>query len=1542
MQNDKGHMEQSSDRFLAGGGEMGERTRTYDWSQTPAGPIESWPQGLKTAVRIMLGSRYAMWLGWGPDFTFFYNDAYAKMTLGPKHPWALGRPAREVWPEIWDDVGPRAEAVISTGEATWDEGLLLFLERRGYSEETYHTFSYSPLPDDSEGIGGMLCVVTEETERTIGERRLRTLRELAARTTDEVTSVDIACQTSAEILAGNPQDLPFTLLYLLDAEQQRARRVGLTGVDRSMPTSPDVVDLSSQDAPWPFREVIESGQGIEVDDLPGKFGHLSVGAWPESPQQAVVLPLAKPGQTQLAGFVVAGVSPRRPFDDDYRGFLDLMAGQIATAVTNARVYEEEKKRAEALAELDLAKTAFFSNVSHEFRTPLTLMLGPVEDLLSRSDTELSTAARTQLEVVNRNGQRLLRLVNSLLDFSRIEAGRVRAAYQPTDLSAFTLDLASVFRAACERAGLQLIVNCSALSEPAYVDRDMWEKIVLNLLSNAFKFTSEGEIAVTLQQQGQSAELRVRDTGTGIPAEEMPRLFERFHRIENAQGRTHEGSGIGLALVQELVRLHGGAITAESVMGQGTTFLVSIPLGLSHLPADQIEDSRSLSSTTTGAMPYVEEALRWLPDVLEQEAPAELTRLREVQPDRGDRSATQQQDVHSRVLVADDNSDMRQYITRLLAEQYHVAAVPDGRAALESARENPPDLILSDVMMPHLDGFGLLLELRADPRTREIPVIMLSARAGEESRVEGMEAGADDYLVKPFSARELLARVKAHLQMALLRKESEQAIRDSEERLRMALAAARMVAWQLDLSSGEVKVSSSAAEVLGLPPGSSLDHSDDGFALLHPDDRERHRAVVQKAAEECGSYLSQYRVIRPVDGKVIWLEERGHGAADDSGQTARLVGVVLDITERKRAELALQKERDLLSVTLASIGDGVITTDAEGRVTNLNGVAEALTGWSTQDAVGQPLEVVFRIVNEDSRQTVDNPATRALRDGVVVGLANHTILIRKDGTECPIDDSAAPIQGEQGEVIGCVLVFRDIAERRKAEAALRESEAHFRNMADNAPSMIWVTNPESSCTYISRQWCEYTGTTPEQNLGTGWFNCVHPDDRRQTADAFLKANEKKASFSIDYRLKRHDGEYRWAADVGLPRFDEQQQFQGYVGTVFEIHDRKLAAEALRQAAADLSEANRRKTQFLATLGHELRNPLAPIRTGLELMKMVANDPVQMEETRSMMERQTRQMVRLIDDLLDVARITQGKLQLRTRRVTVAEVVQHAVEASQPFINEAGHELTVRLPEQPVYLTADPSRLAQVFSNLLINSTKYTPRGGRIEFTAEHQGSNVLVKVKDNGIGIPAEMQFGIFEMFTQIDRPLEKGYKGLGIGLTLVKQLVEMHEGRIEVHSDGEGQGSEFSVQLPVQAAEPAFPEQEGQTEPDGTTSRHRILVVDDNRAAADMLSMVVRMLGNEVRTSYDGEQAIRAAAEFTPDLILMDLGMPRMNGYEAARHIREQPWGEPMMLVALTGWGQDEDRQRTREAGFDHHLVKPAEPAELKKLFQDLRQKKQQ
>ncbi len=775
--------------FLAGGGELGALMRAADWSRTSLGPVETWPQALRTSVRIMLTSRQPMFVWWGDELINLYNDAY-KSIVGGKHPWALGQPASQVWHEIWDQVGPRAKLAMTANEGTYDEALLLIMERHGYREETYYTFSYSPVPDDTGEAGGILCANTDDTQRIIGARQVALLRELAAHTADARTIAD-ACSLSAQSLETNLRDLPFALIYLLDSDHRRVVLAGCSGMGANHAAAPEGAHLDGPSV-WPFAEVLRTHAPALVTNLPA-VGSLPSGAWDCAPKQAVVLPIAPSGKTGRSGVLVAGLNPYRLFDDSYQGFLSLVAGQIAAAVANAHAYEEERRRAEALAELDRAKTTFFSNVSHEFRTPLTLMLGPLEELLSE-DRESRQDDRTLISVAYRNGLRLLKLVNSLLDFARIEAGRVQASYEPTDISAFTADLASSFRSATEKAGLYLIVDCPPLPQPVYVDRDMWEKVVLNLISNAFKFTFEGQIVVGLEpsHSGTMAKLTVRDTGTGIPLEEMPRLFERFHRVEGARGRTHEGTGIGLALVQELVKLHGGSIFVESELGRGSTFSVYVPFGSAHLPRERISTAalgaRGAASTATRAEAYVDEALSWLPALswLQNDGLSSGQDNGPLLPGSIQLDDPAEPAVRGRVLLADDNADMRAYIQRLLAPQFEVEAVSDGLQALAHALSRPPDLILSDMMMPGLDGFALLKALRNEPATSTLPVILLSARAGEESRLEGIEAGADDYLVKPFTARELLARVTTHLEMSRLRRQAA----ERERELRQEAEAAR--------------------------------------------------------------------------------------------------------------------------------------------------------------------------------------------------------------------------------------------------------------------------------------------------------------------------------------------------------------------------------------------------------------------------------------------------------------------------------------------------------------------------------------------------------------------------------------------------------------------------------------------------------------------------------------------------------------------------------------------------------------------------------
>jgi PAS domain S-box-containing protein len=890
---------------LVAAGEMGEFVRSLDWSATPLGAPEQWSPALRTVVRILLANRFPQLLWWGPEYISIYNDAYRPI-LGRKHPWALGRPVRDCWSEIWDILKPLIDTPFKGGPATWSEDIELQINRAGFIEETHFTVAYSAVPDDTApgGIGGVLATVHEITEKVVGQRRITVLRDLGAHTAEARTAEE-ACMISAAMLRPHSKDIPFALIYLADASGDQARIAASCGVDQDVDIRPPVIhlnDSSSESSPWPLAMGHRTGQMQVVKDLSSRFVAVPPGPWPDPPQCAAIVPIRSHVAHQTAGFLIAGLSSRLQFDEGYQNFLELATTQIATAIASAQVYEQERKRAEALAEIDRAKTAFFSNVSHEFRTPLTLMLGPLEDALSNSHGILPMGVAASLTVSHRNALRLLKLVNTMLDFSRIEAGRTQACYQPVDLATLTADLASNFQSLCQEAGLRLIVHCTALApdEPTYVDRDMWEKIVLNLISNAFKFTLQGEIEVRLEPTEEQALLTVRDTGVGIPVEELPRMFQRFHRIEDSRGRTHEGTGIGLALVQELVKLHGGTVSVASVMGQGSTFRVAIPLGRAHLDPGRVGKAPEVGSTSVTPAAFVEEAFRWLPDEPQR-----------VGPDDGafpDRPAAEVEPLQekSRVLWADDNADMRAYVGRLLGHRFDVTAVPDGQAALEAARARKPDLVLSDVMMPRLDGFGLIRELRADPQLCQIPVILLSARAGEEARIEGMEARADDYLTKPFSARELLALVESHLKMSRFRQQATEALRRAERNASLLASIVEssddaivsknldgiIISWN---QGAERLFGYTAAEVIGksiniLIPPERFEEEPRILARLRRGERVDHFETIR--VHKDGSRLNISLTISPVK--------------DAQGLVVGASKIARDITERVRQEQALQR------------------------------------------------------------------------------------------------------------------------------------------------------------------------------------------------------------------------------------------------------------------------------------------------------------------------------------------------------------------------------------------------------------------------------------------------------------------------------------------------------------------------------------------------------------------------------------------------------------------------------------------------------------
>jgi len=886
---------------LARGGEMGRRMLELDWRATPLGPPGSWPDELAQAVATMLASRAQIVIFWGPEYCALYNDAYIP-AMGSKHPGPLGRPGREMWAEAWSLLQDLFDRVRTDDEAFWAADHPFMLERHGFLEETYFDVSYDPIRTEAGQVGGVFCIVSDTTGRVLGERRVRTLSALGSRLADSPHQEALVAETAA-VLGENPADVPFARVVLDD-------------------------DATGGTMPAAVRQVVATGRAGTV-----KLRELTDSPPPTAAAEALVLPIGV--GTATVGALVIGVSRFLALGGGYRDFLELAAAQISRAIANLRAYEEQRARAAELAALDRAKTNFFSNVSHEFRTPLTLILGPLEDLLD--DPELPAGQRERLLPMHRNGLRLLKLVNTVLDFSQLESGRLRAVYRPTDLADYTARLASTFRSATERAGLALVVEAAPLPAPVHVDRELWEKIVLNLLSNAVKFTRSGRVVVRLAAEDDHAVLTVRDTGVGIPAAELPLLFDRFHRVTGAWSRSHEGTGIGLALVRELAELHGGSVAVRSDVGVGSVFTVRIPFGTAHLPADRVDQSSARSWAVAGrpdgesatvvppevdARLYVEEAEQWWSGA-EPPGPAPV----------GGRG---------RILLVDDNADLRDHVARLLRPHWDVHTAVDGQAALELAARQRFDLVLTDVMMPRLDGFGLITALRADERTRDIPIVVLTARAGEEASGEGLAAGADDYLIKPFSSRDLTARVRANLDLAQARRQTISRLRGLVD-VAAAVGTVRTTAEVLDVAARHVLAMTAAGRVAVTAPGARAEADGGAEPSARPD-------VVLPLPDPSGATVGELRV---------WS---GPGGPPEPGvlvQLARLVGLRLANARLYEAEhrIASTLQHSLLPPSLPRMPGAIVA----GRY--LPGSSEAEVGGDWYDAIAGPDERLFLVIGD---------------------------------------------------------------------------------------------------------------------------------------------------------------------------------------------------------------------------------------------------------------------------------------------------------------------------------------------------------------------------------------------------------------------------------------------------------------------------------------------------------------------------------------------------------------------------------------------------
>ncbi|RKR37185.1 GAF sensor hybrid histidine kinase [Paraburkholderia sp. BL17N1] len=1416
--------------FLAGGGELGALIRAYDWTQTALGAPDTWPQGLKIAIRIMLTSRQPIWIGWGDELLYFYNDPY-KSIIGGKHPVALGQPTRVVWREIWSDIEPLLDTALAGAEGTFVEQKLLIMERNGFPEETYYTFSYSPIPAEDGEPGGIICANSDDTAQVVGERQLALLKELAAASPDGRDWRE-ACELSARALRANPQDLPFALLYAAEPGSDTVTLVGSCGIEPGHPAAPQTMRVG--ESLWPIADVLRIQAPQTVRDLTQRFGTaLPSGPWHLAPEQAVILPVSAGGESTQTVLLIAGLNPCRLVDDAYRSFLNLVAGQIGAAIGYAQAYEEERRRAEALAEVDRAKTTFFSNISHEFRTPLTLMLGPLEELLARpqpgasgdnAQTRSDIDDRALIEITHRNGLRLLKLVNALLDFSRIEAGRIEIHTQPTDIASFTAELASLFQSAIEAAGLRLEVDVPATPVIVQIDREMWEKVVVNLLSNAYKFTFFGTIRVAVRtDEGGGVEVSVTDSGIGVAEEEMPRLFERFHRVAGAPGRSVEGSGIGLAMVQELVKLHGGTVRVDSVLGEGACFTVSLPRGA---VLSQAEDEAVHASMSRHARMYVDAALRWSPENEILDAPSTGASPASEASEAAPAAA-------ARLLVVDDNADLREYMSRILrAAGHNVRLATDGQAALEAARAEPPDLVLSDVMMPRLDGFGLLRALRADPDLRDTPVLMLSARAGEEARVDGIEHGADDYLTKPFSARELLARVSGNLQLARLRRETEMKLREESRTLEILNRVGSTVAAELDLSRAVQIVTDAATELTGAAFGSFfynvLDQEGGSYTLYT-------LSGVPKGAFEQFPMPRNTAVFAPT------FQGEGIVRVDDITQDPRYGH---NAPHRGMPEGHL-KVRSYLAAPVQSRSGTVV-----------GGLF-----------FGHPEPGVF--------------TERAER--IVAGIAAQAAIAI---------DNARLYQAAQIEIAErtkAQSALRDLNET--LERRVIETVADRDRLWELSEDLLVVADIEGGLQRVSPSWSTALGHDMHWLMSRSYVDLVHPDDVETVRTHLAELRRTGVPVRYENRFRRIDGTWRWVAWT-LALDPDTARIHG-VGR--DVTADKETTEALRHAEEALRMAQKMEAigKLTGGVAHDFNNLLQVIGGNLQLLaKDVAGSEKPEQRVRNALAGVARganlasQLLAfgrrqpLAPKVVNLGRFVRGLDDMLRRALGDGVEIETIVSGGlwntlvDPFqVENALLNLAINARDA----MNGHGKLTIEAGNAALDDA-YAKRNAEVT-----PGQYVMLAVTDTGLGMSPEVRERVFEPFFTT----KPEGQGTGLGLSMVYGFVKQSGGHVKIYSE-EGHGTTIRIYLPrVRQEEDLETNIEAGPAKGGTET---ILAVEDDEEVRTTVVEMLSDLGYRVLKAKDAQSALAIVESGVPiDMLFTDVVMPGpLRSTELARKARER------------------------------------------------------
>jgi PAS domain S-box-containing protein len=1362
MEETKSFAAQDTHEFLRGGGEMGERIRSFNWSKTSLGPVDQWPRSLRTCVQIMLTSRQPIWIGWGNDLIKLYNDPYKEIVKG-KHPWALGKPASVVWNDIWPDIQPMLEKVMFEDEGTYVEAQLLIMERNGYPEETYYTFSYTPVAGDQGKTEGMICFNTDDTERIISERQLKTLTELGKSLTDPHTEEEVFTRTINNIKE-NQQDFPFAILYRNNGNFATLEQC--TDFGDTFESVPKRIDFQSPDEiSQQCKKAIAEQEHQLVESLIAKLGIMPKGVWTIAPDKAIILPIAQRAKKDAFGFFVVGLNPYRILDHKYLGFLSLISDQISTSLSNVHSIEEERQRLEALSEIDRAKTIFFSNISHEFRTPLTLLLGPIEDIIQ--DDTITALNKEKAEIALRNAQRVQKLVNLLLDFSRIEAGKMEGRFEAVDIVAITEDLASSFRAAIEKAGMTLSIIKEEIHDAVYVDVDMWEKIILNLLSNAFKYSQKGTIEVSIKRNKEHAEISVSDTGVGIPEDEVDKIFQRFHRVQNDQGRSQEGTGIGLAMVKELVKLHNGNISVKSKPGRGSRFTISLPVAKEPLNG-KIYGTKRISEKVTESI-YVREAAKW---VMEDDAVEEIST----------ESDGQRKGKKPLVLIADDNADMRIFMQRILARDYITVLAHDGEDAFTKAIQNSPEIIISDIMMPRLDGFGLLKKLKNNITTRHTPLIFLSARAGEEAKVEGITAGADDYLVKPFSSKELLARIANQITIAETRRHTELEfynlffqspahihIIKGPEYVMEFFHPLAIPYFGRDLTGQKLREAAPYLEAQGYfrildkvyKEGKTIKLDETKAVLIQPDGRE------------LVCYFN-----------ITYLPYQ-----DKVGNIVGILQFAYDITEQVLAKQKLAEGEERLRIATEIVELGTWEYDPNKNEIYCSDKSFELFGFARNKKIEME-DVISKIIDEDKENVLSALHAALDPEGDHRFFIEFTLQYGHDKKLRTLRNNARVFFDEKNSPYRFIGTVLDITEIRNAEKEIREREKRFRILANTIHHIVWIMNTRGELEYLSDQWEEFTASKPATGMAH-FMDFIHPEDAPLVKEKWQQSMKNDQEWECEYRLKNiRTQTYRWFLGKTLPFRDEQGNITNWIGSASDIQTLKEQSSWLEQQIQDRTSAlkelnlslkisNEDLQQFAHVASHDLKEPIRKIKTYSHRLQdeFDALLPVQAKHFLEKINSASNRMSSMIEGVLSYS--SYSALNQIFEPVDLNSVIKEIEVDLEVLIHEKNATIIFK-SLMSVY--GAPVLIHQLFYNLINNSLKFSKKDpapiieittGLIDYNCK---SFVKIELKDNGIGFQQEQAENIFTTFTRLNS--KDKFEGTGLGLSLCKKIIQKHGGTI--------------------------------------------------------------------------------------------------------------------------------------------------------------------